>query len=248
MRQPLILGNWKMNGCFDSNQALLQDLATGWKGNAQVGVCPPALYIPQALQLLGETAIAVGSQDVSQYGSGAYTGELAAPMLAEAGCRYALVGHSERRQYHGETDADVAEKVAAALASKVTPVLCVGESLEQREAGDALAVIAEQLAAVLAKIGEPAFKDVVVAYEPVWAIGTGKTATPAQAQEVHQFIRESLGETGVSVQILYGGSVKADNALELFGQADIDGALVGGASLKSEDFLAICVAADSAQQ
>ncbi|WP_423898311.1 triose-phosphate isomerase [Candidatus Pelagadaptatus aseana] len=244
MRQPLILGNWKMNGCTDSNRALLQELAAGWSGQAQVGVCPPAVYIAQTLELLSGTDIAVGSQDASKYQSGAYTGELAAPMLAELGCRYAIVGHSERRQYHGETDQDVADKVATVLAAKVTPVLCVGESLEQRESGQALAIIAEQLDAVLSQIGEEAFEDVVVAYEPVWAIGTGKTASPEQAQEVHQFIREKLGQAGASVQVLYGGSVKADNASELFAQADIDGALVGGASLKAEDFLAICEAAN----
>lgn len=243
MRQPLVLGNWKMNGSLKDNRELLQGLVEGLNVDAGVGVCPPAVYIPQAVELLQGTNIAVGSQDVSAHGAGAYTGELQSSMLKEVGCAYALVGHSERREYHGESNAQVAEKFKAAQASGLVPVLCIGETLEQREAETTLDVIAAQLKAVIDKVGESAFSSAVVAYEPVWAIGTGKTATPEQAQEVHKFIRAQLGAVGEGVQILYGGSVKADNAESLFAKPDIDGALVGGASLKVQEFIAICSAA-----
>lgn len=243
MRQPLVLGNWKMNGSLKDNRDLLQGLLQGLNVDAGVGVCPPAVYIPQAVELLKDSNIAVGSQDVSARNAGAYTGELQAVMLKEVGCSYALVGHSERREYHGESDAHVAEKFQAAQAAGLIPVLCIGETLEQREADATLDVIAAQVKAVIDLAGVDAFAKAVVAYEPVWAIGTGKTATPEQAQEVHKFIREQLGAVGDKVQILYGGSVKADNAESLFAKPDIDGALVGGASLKAQDFIAICSAA-----
>lgn len=243
MRQSLVLGNWKMNGSLQDNRELLQGLTGKLEANVGVGVCPPAVYIPQAAALLESSNIAVGAQDVSAHGAGAFTGELQASMLKEVGCVYALVGHSERREYHGESDQQVADKFKAAQTAGLTPVLCIGETLEQRESGATLDVIAEQMNAVIGGAGLEAFADAVVAYEPVWAIGTGKTASPEQAQEVHKFIRQQLGVVGEKVQILYGGSVKADNAESLFAKPDIDGALVGGASLKAQDFIAICTAA-----
>lgn len=243
MRQPLVLGNWKMNGSLKENRELLQGILAELNVATEVGVCPPAVYITQAAELLQGSTVAVGSQDVSAHAAGAFTGELEAGMLKDVGCRYAIIGHSERRQYHGESDAQVAEKFQAALAVGLVPVLCIGETLEQRESEATLDVIATQMQAVINQVGVDAFTNAVVAYEPVWAIGTGKTATPEQAQEVHQFIRTQLGESGANVQILYGGSVKADNAETLFAKQDIDGALVGGASLVAKDFIAICNAA-----
>lgn len=245
MRQPLVLGNWKMNGSQESNRALLQALMQQWQGSAEVGVCPPSLYLSQVQALLASSEIKLGAQDVSAHTAGAFTGEVAAVMLADLGCDYVLVGHSERREYHGESNALVAEKFAAAQAEGLMPVLCVGERLEEREAGNTLTVIAEQLKAVVDRVGVEACARGVIAYEPVWAIGTGQTATPEQAQAVHAFLREQLGVAGEGVRLLYGGSVKADNAQALFAQPDIDGALVGGASLQAEDFLAICAAANA---
>ncbi len=244
MRQPLVLANWKMNGSLEFSRTLISDINQGWQGDhrAEVAVCPPAVYLSQVAQLVSDSSIALGAQDVSAADSGAYTGESAASMLQELGCRYVIVGHSERREYHGESSEYVAEKVAAAQSKGLIPVLCVGESLEERDSGSALHVIGEQLQAVISLVGQAAMSSTVIAYEPVWAIGTGRTATPEQAQAVHAYIRSQLEDDGV--RILYGGSVKPDNAKELFGQPDIDGALVGGASLKSEDFLAICAAAD----
>lgn len=246
MRRQLVVGNWKMNGSLADNQVLLQELCSQWQGDRQtdVAVCAPFVYLPQAGQLLQESAIGLGAQDLSQHDSGAYTGEVAGPMLADCGCRYVIVGHSERRSYYGETDAIVAEKFVAAQRAGLTPILCVGETLEERDGGQALAVIEAQLKAVVEQAGLDSFVSAVVAYEPVWAIGTGRTATPEQAQEVHAFIREQLAEVGAGVRILYGGSVKPGNAAELFAQLDIDGALVGGASLQAGDFYAICQAAE----
>jgi triosephosphate isomerase len=245
MRQALVVGNWKMNGSLAANSQLLESFLERWQGEHQVevAVCPPAIYLAQVKQLAGD-GLQIGAQDVSQAESGAYTGEVSASMVADLDCRYAIVGHSERREYHSETNELVAEKFAAAQQAGLVPILCVGETLEQRDASETLDVIAEQLKAVIDRAGLQAMTDAVVAYEPVWAIGTGLTATPEQAQEVHGFIREQLGDTGDAVRILYGGSVKPANAGELFAKPDIDGALVGGASLASEDFYQICLAAE----
>ncbi|MBU3070568.1 triose-phosphate isomerase [Aestuariicella sp. G3-2] len=246
MRRPLVVANWKMNGSLASNSERLQSFLARWKGvhQAEVAVCPPAVYLPQAAELLAQSNVGIGAQDVSAADEGAYTGEVSGGMLADIGCQYALVGHSERREYHGETDALVAKKFVAAQRHNLTPVLCVGETLAQREADETLVVVGEQLKAVVDLAGRNAVASAVVAYEPVWAIGTGLTATPEQAQEVHAYIREQLGSIGAGVRILYGGSVKPANAEELFSQNDIDGALVGGASLNSDDFYSICQAAE----
>ncbi len=246
MRRPLIVGNWKMNGCASANKALIDGVVAAWKGvhQAEVGVCPSYVYLLDVLKQLENSNIAVGAQDVSSREDGAFTGEVSAAMLADIQCQFVIVGHSERREYFAESDGFVAKKFDVAQKAGLTPILCVGETREQREAGEALLIIAEQLKAVLDLCGRDAFRKAVIAYEPVWAIGTGLTATPEQAQEVHAFIREQLGQIGQQVRILYGGSVKPDNAAELFAQADIDGALVGGASLKADEFVAICRAAE----
>ena len=250
MRQPLVAGNWKLNGTRESITKLVEGIMGGMDQvkKAEVAVCAPYIYIPQVQAMLKGTAVAMGSQDVSEYDSGAYTGEVAPAMIKEFGCKYAIVGHSERRSIFKESDTQVGEKFAAAQKSGLIPILCVGELLEERESGDTENVVARQLDAVLAITGIEAFANSVIAYEPVWAIGTGKTATPEQAQEVHRFIREKLAESNAGVaeniQILYGGSVKPDNAKELMAQSDIDGGLIGGASLNADDFLAICTAAN----
>lgn len=246
MRRPLIVGNWKMNGSRSGNAELLGQLLSRWQGvhQAEVGVCAPFVYLQQLADCLSGSNIFAGAQDISAHGSGAYTGEVSGAMLAEMDCHYVIVGHSERREYHGESDTLVARKFAAAQKAELVPILCVGEALAQRDAGEALVVIGEQLKAVVDSCGRDAFAKAVVAYEPIWAIGTGRTATPQQAQEVHAFIRDQLGDQGLGVRILYGGSVKATNAADLFGETDIDGALVGGASLKAEDFISICRAAE----
>lgn len=214
---------------------------------AEVAVCPPAVYLERAVKQLEGSGIGIGAQDLSAHEQGAYTGDICAAMLADIGCRYVIIGHSERRQYHAESEALVAAKLERALAAGLTPVVCIGETLAQRERGDTLAIIAAQLQPVLdVDIGRLA--DIVVAYEPVWAIGTGQSATPGQAQEVHAHLRSTLAERDAeaarSVSLLYGGSVKPDNARELFAQADIDGALVGGAALDAEQFTAIWQAAE----
>jgi triosephosphate isomerase len=241
MRGKLVVGNWKMNGGLAANAALLRALAAEWRAvpGRQLAVCAPYPYLAQVQEALAGTPIAWGAQDVSEHGAGAYTGEVSAAMLVEFGCRYTLVGHSERRQYYGDTDAVVAAKTVAALGAGLTPIVCVGESLGEREAGTTDAVVLRQLGAVLAAVGAAASK-LVVAYEPVWAIGTGRTATTEQAQAVHALLRARLGEAGAAdVPLLYGGSVKADNAAALFAMKDIDGGLIGGASLKAGEFLAI---------
>ena len=249
-RRKLVAGNWKMNGSLSANRELMGGIKAGlgeFKG-ADVVVCVPSAYIPQVVELGTGTAIAVGAQTVSEHASGAYTGELSAGMLKELGCTYVIVGHSERRTLFGETSGQVAAKCAAVLAAGMHPVLCVGETLAERESGTTEAVVAAQLDAALDLIGAAALARGIVAYEPVWAIGTGKTATPEQAQAVHAFIRTrvSTRDAGVAGQlrILYGGSVKAGNARTLFSCADIDGGLVGGASLQAQEFVAICKAAD----
>jgi triosephosphate isomerase len=247
MRPKLVVGNWKMNGSRAANATLLAGIAAGLDGaRAACAVCVPAPYLYQCQELLSGTPVGWGGQDVSVHASGAYTGEVAASMLSDFGCRYVIVGHSERRAMHGEDNQLVAQKAAAALGAGLTPIVCVGETLAQREAGQTGAVVSAQLAAVLAALGESAAR-IVVAYEPVWAIGTGKNATPAMAQEVHGQLRvqlkECIGPAAGQMAILYGGSMKPDNAAELLAQADIDGGLIGGASLKAADFLAIIRAA-----
>ncbi|MFB0937039.1 MAG: triose-phosphate isomerase [Propionivibrio sp.] len=249
MRQKLVAGNWKMHGGLKTNQQLLQDVVAGVAGmrDVAVAVCVPFPYLAQAQSVLSGTPVVWGAQNLSEQAQGAFTGEVSASMLQDFGCRYVLVGHSERRAIYGESDKLVAEKFAAALASGLRPVLCVGETLEQRDAGKTLDVVSAQIEAVLNRVGVAAFSGAVVAYEPVWAIGTGRTATSAQAQEVHAAIRAQLAKADAKVaeglQILYGGSVKPANAAELFGMPDIDGGLIGGASLVAADFLAICAAA-----
>jgi len=246
MRRPLILANWKMNGSASANRELIEGVLAGWDGvrKVDVAVCPPSVYLSQVSELVVQTGISLGAQDMSSASSGAYTGETSAKMLKEFNCRFVLVGHSERREYHKESDNCVAEKFVAAQGEGLVPVLCVGETLAQRDAGEALSVIGRQLKAIFDLAGRDGLVSAVVAYEPVWAIGTGRTASPEQAQEVHAFIRKELGSVSDRVSVVYGGSVKPDNAEELFAQQDIDGALVGGASLKAEDFLAICRAAE----
>jgi triosephosphate isomerase len=250
MRPKLVVGNWKMNGSRANNATLLAGIVDGLgKGNgkASAAVCVPAPYLQQCAETLAGSPLAWGAQDVSIHASGAYTGEVAASMLVDFGCRYVIVGHSERRAYHGETDSQVAQKALAALNAGLTPIVCVGETLEQREAGQTNVVVGKQMSAVLELLDGDAVERIVVAYEPVWAIGTGKTATPAMAQEVHAQLRSMLRERSAAaaekVAILYGGSMKPDNAQELMSQADIDGGLIGGAALKAADFLAIIAAA-----
>lgn len=241
MRGKLVVGNWKMNGGLAANAALLVALLAGWKprDGRDVAVCVPFPYLGQARDALSGSPWSWGAQDVSPHASGAYTGDTAAGMLAEFGCRYVLVGHSERRQYHGESDAEVGAKAVAALAAGLTPIACVGETLAERDAGQWQAVVGRQFDAVAAALGQD-LPLTVLAYEPVWAIGTGRTASPAQAQEVHAFLRERLVRAGAAgVRLLYGGSVKAGNAAELFAMPDVDGGLVGGASLVATEFLAV---------
>jgi len=245
----LIAGNWKMNGGLVANEALVRAIAQGMAGaSCTVAVCVPAPYLHQVNQLRAGTPIELGAQDVSRHEQGAFTGEVSAPMLREFGVRYAIVGHSERRQYHGETDELVAEKAKTALAHGVTPIVCVGETLAEREAGRTQDVVKRQLAAVIHTNGH-CISEIVVAYEPVWAIGTGKTATPEQAQEVHALLRAQLKAATPHperIHILYGGSMNAGNAAALLAQPDIDGGLIGGASLKAPDFLQIIAAASAA--
>ena len=241
----LVVGNWKMHGHHAANEALLEALRTAGPLPCDVAVCPPLPYLAQAAERLARSAISWGSQDCSAHEQGAYTGEVSAAMLADFDCRYAIVGHSERRTLHHESDQLVADKAQAALAKGITPIVCVGETLAQREAGETEAVVKRQLSAVIHALGH-CVGEMVVAYEPVWAIGTGRTATPEQAQAVHAVLRAQLQAAtprAPQMKILYGGSVKADNARALFAQPDIDGGLIGGASLKADDFVAICRAA-----
>lgn len=250
MRQPFVAGNWKLNGDKQSITGLLEGILGGMKDvqKAEVAVCAPFVYLPQVAEMLKNTGVQYGAQNVSEFDSGAYTGEVSAPMLKEFECKYAIVGHSERRSIYGESDQQVADKYVAAQKSGIIPILCVGELLEERESGATEDVVARQLDAVVNTAGVESFKNAVIAYEPVWAIGTGKTATPEQAQEVHAFIRSRLAssnaDVAANVQILYGGSVKPDNAETLFAQDDIDGGLIGGASLDAASFISICSAAN----
>lgn len=249
MRRKLVAGNWKMNGALSANAALLAEVKSGLAAltQADVAVCVPAPYLAQVQAAVAGSALALGAQDVSAHTSGAYTGEVAAAMLAEFACKYVIVGHSERRAYHGETDAVVAAKALATLQAGLTPIVCVGETLAEREAGQTDAVVGRQIDAALAVLDAADVDKIVVAYEPVWAIGTGKTATPEMAQDVHAKLRGKLAlknaAAAAKVQILYGGSMKPDNAKELLAMSDIDGGLIGGAALKAVDFLAIVQAA-----
>ncbi len=246
MRQTLVAGNWKMNGSLKSNQRLLEGIKAGVEAGvaAKVVVFPPAIYLSQVAAVLEDSGVSWGGQNISPKRLGAFTGEISTGMLLDTQCKYVIVGHSERRALFGDTDAVVADKYAAAMIAGLIPILCVGELLEERESGDTEAVVARQLDAVLQKSGVAALAAGIVAYEPVWAIGTGETASPQQAQDVHAFIRQRVREKNAAVaeklQILYGGSVKPDNAAELFAMADIDGGLIGGASLEADGFLAIC--------
>ena len=251
MKKKLIAGNWKMNGGTEANDALLRAVLAGLPPHAarcDAAVCVPAPYLAQVQTLCQGSDLALGAQDVSEHEQGAYTGEVSARMLRDFGARYAIVGHSERRQYHGESDALVSRKARAALAQGITPIVCVGETLAEREAGQTEAVVKRQLAAVIHDNGH-CISEIVVAYEPVWAIGTGKTATPEQAQQVHAVLRAQLHAAtphSDRIRLLYGGSMNATNATSLLAQPDIDGGLIGGASLKAPDFLQIIASAAAA--
>lgn len=246
MTRKLIAGNWKMNGSLQANEALVRAVLPGLPtASCAVAMCAPAPYLAQLRELLRGSGVDGGAQDVSAHEAGAYTGEVSAAMLRDLGVRYCIVGHSERRQYHGESDADVAQKVRLVLAAGITPIVCVGESLAERDAGVTEEVVRRQLATVIHVNGH-CISEVVVAYEPVWAIGTGRTATPQQAQQVHAVLRAPLKAAttqAARVRILYGGSMNAGNAAQLLAEPDIDGGLIGGASLKPADFLAIIAAA-----
>ena len=252
MRSRLVAGNWKMHGSLAANRRLLDALKAGLAAGAgaQYAVCVPYPYLVQVQMALTGTTIAWGAQNLSQWPQGAYTGEVSGAMLRDFGCRHVLVGHSERRALFGETDKQVAAKFQAAQAVGLVPILCVGESLQEREVGVTEIVVARQLAAVTESSGVGALVNAVIAYEPVWAIGTGRTATPQQAQAVHAFVRGVVGrqdaKLAAGLSIVYGGSVKAANAKELFAMPDIDGGLIGGAALVAEEFIAICAAAGKA--
>ena len=242
-RRQLVVGNWKMNGSRATNGVLLAALKEAGSGHAEICVCAPTPYLADIAAALGGSAIRWGAQDCSSHESGAYTGEVSAAMLADLCCTHVIVGHSERRALHGESDVLVAAKAERAIGHGLMPIVCVGETLAERESGATESVVLRQLAAVVSLLGADIDK-IVLAYEPVWAIGTGKTASSEQAQAVHACLRASLANAGAgSVNILYGGSVKADNAAQLFAQPDIDGGLIGGASLKAAEFVAICRAA-----
>ena len=245
MRRKLVIGNWKMNGNRAANAALLSALKAAGPWAAEVVVCPPYVYIADAAAALAGSGITWGGQECVEFENGAYTGDVSAEMLADLGCRYVVVGHSERRQLHADNDQLIADKAKAALAHKLIPVVCVGETLAEREAGQTELVVKRQMSAVIHTLAH-CISEIVVAYEPVWAVGTGKTASPEQAQAVHALLRAQLKaatEKAGEMKLLYGGSVKADNAITLFSQPDIDGGLIGGASLKAADFAAICRAA-----
>lgn len=249
MRRCLIAGNWKMNGSRAFSDELAVAIVAGYAAPqaADLLVCPPFPYLGAVATRLEGTPVALGAQNVSQHLSGAFTGEVAASMLADVGCEYVIVGHSERRAMMGESNELVADKFSAALTGGLKPILCVGETLEEREEGRTERVIEDQLSAVLQAVGVAAFADAVIAYEPVWAIGTGRTATPDQAQDVHRYIRGLLAaldeNVATTTQVLYGGSMKSSNAAGLLAMPDIDGGLIGGASLKADEFLAIAAAA-----
>jgi triosephosphate isomerase len=253
MRRKLIAGNWKMNGSIAANAALLTQIQSGFEGaECDVAVCVPFPYLAQCQSLISGSALCLGAQDVSIYECGAYTGDVCATMLLEFGCHFVIVGHSERRAYFGESDQLVAKKAAVAIEKGLVPIVCVGETREQREAGQTVQIVLSQLDAVLSELRVDDLAKIVIAYEPVWAIGTGLTATPEMAQEVHAVLRGRLKEKSAAaaeqVKILYGGSMKPDNAEALLAMPDIDGGLIGGASLKAQDFLAIVHAARAANE
>lgn len=245
-RKSLVAANWKMNGTLETLRPLLVEVLEGLGSDceAEVAVCTPSIYLPEVQQLLADSDVVLGAQNVSEQDAGAYTGEISVSMLKDYGCQYVIVGHSERRAIYNESDELVAKKFAKVYENGLVPILCLGEQLEEREAGTTEEVVSRQLDAVINKAGIAAFANAVIAYEPVWAIGTGKTATSEQAQEVHAFIRLSLARNDDNIadhmRILYGGSVKAGNAKEIFSMADVDGGLIGGASLIAEDFITIC--------
>lgn len=244
MRQKLFVGNWKMNGNLVANGKLLRELKAGVKdARGEVAVCVPSCYLAQCCEILIQSDIALGAQDVSSHAIGAYTGDISARMLQDFGCKYVIVGHSERREYHGETDEEIAHKAQRAMAAGLTPIVCVGETLSQKEAKKTQEVIERQMSAFLSVLEPEETNNLIVAYEPVWAIGTGKTATPEMAQEAHALLRELLvkksAEAGKRTRILYGGSMRPNNAKELLKMPDIDGGLIGGASLIATDFIAI---------
>ena len=247
MRRPLVAGNWKMHGSRARARRLAAAVAAGrdGAGAAELLVCPPSVHLVDVAEALAGSSVALGAQNVCDQDQGAATGEVSGDMLREMGCGYAIAGHSERRRDYAESDGLIAARVQGALRHGLVPILCVGETLEEREAGATEAVLGRQLTAVLERVGVAGLAGAVVAYEPVWAIGTGRTATPDQAQQAHAFLRAQLGSEAKTVRILYGGSVKASNAAELFAQPDIDGGLVGGASLDAEEFLAIARAAST---
>lgn len=241
-RRRLVVGNWKMNGSLRENADLLTEIVSGWQNDIQteIVICPSFPYLQTVNAQLVNTSIRLGAQNVAEEEAGAFTGEVSARMLADLDCKFVIIGHNERRRLRGETDEQIIRKFKNTQAVGLIPILCVGESLAKREAGEYLDIIAGQLTAVINQVGLAAFKTAIIAYEPVWAVGTGKTATPEQAQEVHRFIRKQLCELGSEVRIVYGGSVNAHNAKQLFECSDIDGALLGGASLNAKDFLTIC--------
>ena len=250
MRRPLIAGNWKLNGSLSSISELISGIRERQDQvkNAELAVCPPYIYLSHVQGLLQGSDVSLGAQDCSDQESGAYTGEVAAEMIKEFGCTYNIIGHSERRHIYGDSNETVATKFAHVVKNKLTPILCVGETLQDREEGHTEVVIAKQINAVLDLFGVKAFAKAIIAYEPVWAIGTGKTASPEQAQEVHEEIRLIIGaqnkDIAANIRILYGGSMKQDNAKQLLAQPDIDGGLIGGAALKAEDFIGIAIAAN----
>ena len=250
MRRPLVAGNWKLNGNLSSISELISGICAQQEQvrKAELAVCPPFIYLSHVQSLLQGSDIALGAQDCSDQESGAYTGEVAAAMIKEFACTYNIIGHSERRHIYGDSNETVATKFAQVIKNGLTPILCVGETLQEREEGHTEVAIAQQINAVLNLFGVKAFARAVIAYEPVWAIGTGKTATPEQAQEVHEEIRLTIGaqnkDIAANIRILYGGSMKPENAQELLQQPDIDGGLIGGAALKAEDFIGIAVAAN----
>ena len=246
-RRPIVIGNWKLNGNTSFVSDLLDEITAQWVGvhQAEVVVCPAFVHLGQVSnEHLVHSNIVLGAQDCSQFEEGAYTGDVSADMLHDLGCQYVIVGHSERRRFYAETDAQIARKFDLVHQAMMTPILCVGESAEQHQAGKALQVIKRQVCPALDYCGIQKLARGVIAYEPLWAVGTGVTATPDQAQEVHHFIRQLLGPIGQSVRVIYGGSVKPNNAQALFSEPDIDGALVGGAALKADDFIEICRAAE----
>lgn len=247
MRQPMVAGNWKMNGSSNSVKELIEGVRAGvGEANAEVVVCPPFVYIPSVAEAIAGSGIKLGAQNMCDQDSGAFTGEVSGPMLKDVGCEYVIIGHSERRAMYGETDEVTAIKYGAVLKNGLKPIFCIGETLEEREQGVTEQVVGRQIDAILNAEGVASLANAVLAYEPVWAIGTGKTATPEQAQEVHAFIRSKIASQDANIaeglRILYGGSMNPGNAAELRSQPDIDGGLIGGASLKAEDFLAICKA------